>query len=210
MVDIGIFNLRHHGDDGLCGEVSVKSAEKLYLEKVTEAKVLLGHLRNTNEYRMRIAGLAVEACEIVLGGHKGKDRYTLVQFAKDIGMNHSTLHDWVRVKTLIYDKITEKQRKKFVDLSHNQLQHLKAGLIKTSGATEVRNKYDKLMALPEGFAKAQNYIRHLRSFTECIKKDRNSFQDSQVRDARDLAKEAYQLLEKEMARRVKPPKAIGA
>lgn len=61
--------------------------------------------------RLLLAELAVEACEITHGGGSHwsgfKGVYTLTRFAKEIGINYKTLHNWVRLKQNVYDKLIQ-------------------------------------------------------------------------------------------------------
>jgi len=66
--------------------------ERKYRSAVAEAKNLLATLEKA---KMRIAQLAYENCEVILGGHAVGDRYSLSMFASDIGVNRKTLSDWV-------------------------------------------------------------------------------------------------------------------
>lgn len=65
---------------------------------------------NYDKARWIIAGLAMEVCEIKVGGHTDRT-YTLAQFAKEIGLERGTLSDWVHTKRLVYDKLTVVDRK---------------------------------------------------------------------------------------------------
>lgn len=83
---------------------------------VIEAKRFVGK-RTTN--RLRIANLAVKACEIRHGGVADPDRYTLSMFADAIGVNPKTLSDWVRVKKQIADHLPPGH--KFFDMTAARL-----------------------------------------------------------------------------------------
>ena len=69
------------------------------------------YVKFMNRGRMRIAELAIKACDIQWGGGnhwKGfKDVYTLKRFAQEIGVHQKTLSEWCAVKRLIVDKLPE-------------------------------------------------------------------------------------------------------
>lgn len=64
--------------------------------------------------KTKICELALEACTIQIGGHRGKGFYTLTMFANDIGLAPKVLNDWVHayekvLKPLNIDTPTEKE-----------------------------------------------------------------------------------------------------
>jgi hypothetical protein len=79
-----------------------------WIENVTDCKYII-HQRKTD--RIYVAEKALEVCEITWGGSKYRDKYTLTQFAEEIGITPSTLSNWVAVKTMVYDKLEPKIRK---------------------------------------------------------------------------------------------------
>lgn len=61
------------------------------------------------EDRLKVAELAIAACDIHHGGgahwNNFEGVYTLTRYAKEVGISYKTLHGWVRVKTNVYDKL---------------------------------------------------------------------------------------------------------
>lgn len=82
-------------------------SEPVWAEAVTQAK---GLIYTINKARFDIAALALKVCVIRQGGKQG-DKYktgrSLKDFAKQIGINHKTLCEWVRIKRNIIDKLPE-------------------------------------------------------------------------------------------------------
>lgn len=84
---------------------------------VDEAKTLF---QVRNKKQMEIARLALEVCEIALGGNTKDGKYTLVRFAREVGVNRSCLSRWCTVRKLVYDRLPESQANKitYARLSH--------------------------------------------------------------------------------------------
>lgn len=66
--------------------------QSFYDKQVLRAKRLV---QKRNVLKWEIAKIAYETCEIVVGGKRKEDTYSLTKFANDIGMNRKTLSDWV-------------------------------------------------------------------------------------------------------------------
>lgn len=74
-------------------KLSVAAATKLY-QRYLELNSKSASLR------AQIAKLALDACDIRHGGHKGVDLYTIKKFAEDIGMSNKTLSTWVQIYSM--------------------------------------------------------------------------------------------------------------
>lgn len=85
----------------------VRMQRAAWEDTVNKAK---GLIQLINQARMDIAGLALSVCIIRQGGKQG-DKYktgrSLKDFAKQIGICHKTLCEWVRVKRMVVDKLPE-------------------------------------------------------------------------------------------------------
>ncbi len=68
-------------------------------------------ITNYDKSRWIIAGLAVEVCDITIGGRQKEDVYTLKRFADAIEILPSTLYEWVSAKRKVVDKLTVRQQK---------------------------------------------------------------------------------------------------
>jgi len=80
-----------------------KSAESKWAEYVNRAKTFV---KKMNYHRMKVAELALEACEIKWGGSNVSGK-TLRDFAREIGVHYKTLHRWVCLKRDVKDKLPE-------------------------------------------------------------------------------------------------------
>lgn len=83
-----------------------KDLKKEWELAVQEARVIFKYMSTG---RMEIATKAIYACEINHGGgdhwNDFEGVYTLKKFAEDIGIHYKTLHQWVRIKRNIFDKV---------------------------------------------------------------------------------------------------------
>jgi len=93
--------------------------------------------------RMKIAALAERACNIKHGGDRrtqhAKDWIcpnSLAEFARELKLNHKTIHNWVQVKRKIFDELPEADRDKGIDFTaaHDAMILMNKG-IETQGAT---------------------------------------------------------------------------
>jgi hypothetical protein len=69
---------------------------------VTEGKKLL-HAVETHQ--VLIAHYALQVCELIHGGKQGRSKYTLKDYACDIGMHHKTLNEWTHVYRNVIQKL---------------------------------------------------------------------------------------------------------
>lgn len=76
--------------------------DKQFEKLVREARQYYG---KTEGYRFKIAKIALEACDIVLGGRSPDNRFTATRFAKAIGMEPHTLLEWTRIYRLVVLKL---------------------------------------------------------------------------------------------------------
>lgn len=83
-----------------------KDLKKEWDAAVEEARTIFKYMSSG---RMEIATKALYACEINHGGgdhwNDFEGVYTLTKFAEDIGIHYKTLHQWVRIKRNIFDKV---------------------------------------------------------------------------------------------------------
>ncbi len=116
-------------------------------------------VKSRKEIQMKIASLAMEVCEITHGGGR-KDIYTIKRFAKEVGINQSTLSNWLSVKRMVFDKMP-----KNISAQATYAQLLDVARVIDSNATrqEVVKKYEENKSQDSG-AKAVIYqTKHLRS-----------------------------------------------
>lgn len=76
-------------------------------------KLVRQNLISRKTHRLVIASLAIKACLIERGGDRRSVSFindintphTLKKFAKDTGMNYSTLWGWIQIKTIVIDRL---------------------------------------------------------------------------------------------------------
>lgn len=87
-------------------EAPSRDVKREWEQAVQEARTIFKYMSTG---RMEIATKAIYACDINHGGgdhwNGFEDVYTLTKFAEDIGIHYKTLHQWVRIKRNIYDKV---------------------------------------------------------------------------------------------------------
>jgi len=99
---------RRRGDEVLFKHDDKDSLEKKWLFYVEQGQKIV---ESMGQDRLKVAELAIAACDIAHGGgnhwKKFEGVYTLNRFAKEIGVSYKTLHNWVRIKRNVYDKLVE-------------------------------------------------------------------------------------------------------
>ena len=78
-----------------------------YSNLVKEGKELY---KTISSGKWKICELAEKACTIKLGGHAGKEYYTVAKFANDIGMSRKTLSEWLCEYRTIYKQLPKKEK----------------------------------------------------------------------------------------------------
>lgn len=88
--------------------IDIEYYDKKWNSYVVEAKKVVSKM---GADRLRIATLAIEACDIRHGGgghwNNNEGVYTMKRFASEVGINYKTLANWVRVKRNVIDKLPE-------------------------------------------------------------------------------------------------------
>lgn len=80
------------------------SYKERWVEAIVEAKHIVGRM---NLDRLAVADICLKVCEIQVGGNwRAFSRvYTVHKFAAEIGVHPKTLHQWLRIKRNIHDKL---------------------------------------------------------------------------------------------------------
>lgn len=128
---------------------------------ITQAKGLLGG-RRVNQ--MRVAEIAMQVCEISWGGAKPEGR-TLTDFAKEIGVNQSTLSNWVSIRRRVYEKLNPELRAKAT--THTLIQAARCVGEKAT-SLEINKAVGDLVYDYSPDRKMLSYLRHLRSISSCM------------------------------------------
>lgn len=134
--------------------------EKLWKECVQEGKVLA---KMNQESRLKIVKLAEKCCVIHFGGRNFENRFTVTNFANEIGINPHTLLEWIRLKKNVLDNLDAETQKtvKQTDLQliDRELKGIKRGteeyktavrattkiILSSTGSTRKMMKYQKHM-----------------------------------------------------------------
>ena len=91
--------------------------------------------------KIKIVKLAMDACTIQKGGHRGKNLYTLTRFAKDIGMTPKILNDWVHTYQNVLEPLgIEEPTKKEFAAARNTHKHLVKNSDKQLNREDVYNQ----------------------------------------------------------------------
>lgn len=147
-----------------------------YNKAVQQARELLKIRENA---KMRIAKLAYENCDVILGGHITGEIFSLTMFAKDINMSRKTLSDWVtnyQIKISIEkEKISlpkETKRKLINDTpeTQNELNKIRKVMRKEEGGVRKNlNKQGLKKAIKKVYSESpedeilRNLTRHLKN-----------------------------------------------
>lgn len=135
--------------------------DRLWKKCVEEAKLLVTQYKNA---RFKVAELAMRVCILHHGGRASIQRYTIRQFAKEIGMPEKTLWEWVRMKRNIYDNLDEKQRE---GLTLSQMKYMDMKLKGVERDDKFKPKllkaYKEMSKKSETTVKMEKYLQHLKS-----------------------------------------------
>lgn len=142
--------------------------ERIWKDCVEEAKVLV---KTTHEIRMKIVALAEKCCVIHHGGSSTSNRYTVLRFATEIGMNPHTLLEWVRVKKNVYDELSPQDQK---DIGATKLTFLDRQLKGEKRGTEqykvaLKKEVEKLKKTSASTIKMMKYANHMKTIIFNVK-----------------------------------------
>lgn len=147
-----------------------KGHEKLWHECVTEAK---GLLQKYKDIRWQVVDLALKCCIIHHGGRVSTNRFTLANFAKEIGLPAKTLNEWVRLKTNILDNIP---KEKAEGLSMSKLKYIDTqlkGEKRDKGfGKKVQAALSDMAKKSETTVKMEKYLKHLKTIYFNVKNPR--------------------------------------
>ena len=140
-----------------------KTTLKEWEKVVNESKEIL-QAKERNQ--ILIAKKAISVCVITHGGDVNKSTYTLTRFAKEIGINSSTLQEWVRVFNNVYTKLDSqfKSTAKYIDL-HN----IASGIDKNSSNKSINNIAMKYFKYTKNDYRILHYCKNLCSLYQNLK-----------------------------------------
>ncbi len=117
-----------------------------------------------SDNQMMIAELALGVCEISWGGtqkHRN-EKYTLVRFAKEVGVDNRTLSQWVGVFLRAYRKLPSGKAK---HLSFTKLSAIAVKVHKDATKAEVAKAFDEVVNVDSFDNKMQRYLCDLKSIS---------------------------------------------
>lgn len=138
--------------------------DRLWKECIHDAKMLMA---TRQELRWEIVALAEKCCVVHHGGRTTKHRYTLRNFAKEIGVSWGTFYQWYHLKTKIYDNLPAKEKKQ---TSYADLRFIEKAMANSD--TRSRDRYSKaaivstlknIKSKSETTIKMEKYLKHLKS-----------------------------------------------
>lgn len=105
---------------------------------------------NYDKTRWKICEIALGVCNITYGGRRSPMEFTLKRFANEIEINYQTLHDWIRIKRLVYDKLPIKVRDKISGYKYTDLADVCEEVDEKSTPKQVYTKLKEVLSeLPE-------------------------------------------------------------
>lgn len=138
--------------------------ERIWKECVHDAKMIMA---TRQELRWEIVRLAEKCCVVELGGKPYDGRYTLRNFAKEIGLAWATFYQWYRIKTRIYDNLPVKQKDQvsFAELRFVEKEMATTGVHSPQKYSKqsVSQAFKKIKAKSESTLKMEKYLTHLKS-----------------------------------------------
>jgi len=156
---------------------------KTYGECVSKAQKFAFSHRG---HRLDIAELCLRACVIKHGGDQRSDqakesqRNTVTAFAKEIGINHKTLFNWIFVKTGIFDNLPQAHKKWGVNFGTAR----RAQLLSSKNGKDLIENYQELSALSPKRTTLLKRIDELRIVAGFFKKNETIFINTN--DRRDM------------------------
>lgn len=136
--------------------------DRIWKECVEEAKILT---RNYKEIRFKLVDIALKCCSINRGGRTHSEKYSLDKFAKEVGINHKTLSEWVRIKTTIFDQLNEEDKKQ---IAYEDLAKVDRSLTGVNRRTDqykavLSQKFKEYKAKHPDTVRMEKYLKHLKT-----------------------------------------------
>jgi hypothetical protein len=135
--------------------------KKRFTECASEAKKIVALIRLQNKHRMKVAELALKACTIVHGGKNIYERFTVKKFGERIGVNHRTIHEWIRIYRMVYSKLDQERKEDYNRLGSARVRYVMKGLSGKEQPKTIQNKFDKAYKQGGEIDKIDKYLRNL-------------------------------------------------
>ena len=158
----------------------VMSSSRTYDKYVRQGIELYSRYKTAKE---EIVLLTLKVCDIRYGGGS-KDRYTLVRFASDIGMNRKTLSSWVNEYKVVTSKLDTTKRS---DKDSVIVKRIMTNLNKDSSAREVQTLYNKEMKYSREDRTLKMYNERLHAILDFLRSHSLRYLDEDVlNETKDL------------------------
>lgn len=131
--------------------------EKKWEENIAEAKTIVS---SKNFAQMEVARLCCEVCEINRGGPKYESVFTVVKFAKEVGITYKTLSLWVATYRNVFKKLDSELRARS---SYTNCATISKKINSTATEAEVRSAMRKHLSTDCLDAKLMRYAASMRS-----------------------------------------------
>lgn len=140
--------------------------EAKWNENVALAKQTM-HKRNANQ--MYIANLALEVCEITMGGPASDGRFTLKRFSDEAGCSPKSLSAWIGVKKLVYDKILDNEYKSIA--KYSDLAHVATKVSRLDSPEKITTMLSKVINSDRTGTNIRMYLNVLRTINNTFRND---------------------------------------
>lgn len=120
------------------------------------------YINRYDKVRWRVCKIALRVCDIYHGGRKTQEHFTVTKFATAIDLNPKTLNEWIRIKIMVYDKITQAELKQNPH-SYDDLRQVAMSVTRQTSKKEVLDKWRTQLAIPQDNKKFIKYERHLNA-----------------------------------------------
>lgn len=143
------------------------STNALWNKNVKLAKQYVKVYDNT---RWIIAQLAIEVCDLSKGGRKSEDKYSIKNFANEIGIDPKTLYQWISVKRNVIDKLPDRITKRLHKYNYQDLVVINSKVESNAVEKDIVKVFDDSDKESPVQRKFNKYYKHLSSILFNVKK----------------------------------------
>lgn len=121
------------------------------------------YVKNYDKSRWKICELALSVCDSTHGGRKLEGIFTVKRFADAIEIDHKTLHDWIRVKTLVYDRLPKSELKDKTKYNYEDLRETCLKVDRSFTPKQVLTEWRERLSIPRETKRFFKYIKYLNT-----------------------------------------------
>jgi hypothetical protein len=174
-----------------------ETEKERWLRCVNDAKLIV---LSRNIGRIKICELAIEACDIKMGGGGHWSKFTgyrtAADFADEIGINPKTLLEWLSIKKYIYDNLPAKYK---LDFNWTVMGRVRRSLTQNRNnipqKSKVVAKYEELMSEFLNKDSSYNALRYIKNLESNLDKLKNITSKKKLTDIRDRLKSILNVVE---------------